>query len=385
MPRTRRLLISALAFALLFVFSTGALAEKAIKKVDPTVKVNKNSFTIRPGIDTEMTLTLSMPGFLSVRTLDKDGGEIETLFTDREYPSGPSSFAWNCARQDDGSFYPDGEYRLGFTLRDEYGNVSKETTIKIKTGEPRPVVSNVQFSNDNKKKPWTFTADLSMAGSVRLDIFNATNLDNSIYEIDGIDKAKAGTVTVAWDGKIVEKEDNKVVDSYSLSPGNYAVRVVLTDKDDEESDDEPIFITVVDDKNMTPYLTGTEPEIPPEPEEEPAPEEEDDDDADDNGDDAETKDAKDDGKDDEKTPSKKTTKDADDDDDRTIGKAIKNDINVRSKPTTGKKGVRITRLRLNETATILETVTGEDGETWYYIHTRGGDEGYVLASLIEIQ
>ncbi len=379
MPRTRRMLVSALALALIFVFSTGALAEKAIKKVDPTIKVNKNSFTIRPGIDTEMTLTLSMPGFLSVRTLDKDGGEIETLFTDREYPSGPSSFAWNCARQDDGSFYPDGEYRLGFTLRDEFGNVSKESTVKIKTGQPRPVVSNVQFSNENKKKPWTFTVDLSMNGSVRLDIFNATNLDNSIYEIDGIEKAKAGTATIAWDGKIVEKEDNKVVDSYSLSPGNYAVRVVLIDKDDEESDDEPIFITVVDDKDMTPYITGTEPEITPEPEEEEEPASEDDEEEDDSGD---VMDAEDDGKDAEKTTSK-SAKDTESDDDRTIGKAIKNDVNVRSKPT--KKGVRITRLRLNETATILDTVTDDDGETWYYIHTRGGDEGYVLGSLIEIQ
>ena len=130
---------------------------------------------------------------------------------------------------------------------------------------------------------------------------------------------------------------------------------------------------------MTPYITGTEPEITPEPEEEEEPASEDDEEEDDSGD---VMDAEDNGKDAEKTTSK-NAKDTENDDDRTIGKAIKNDVNVRSKPT--KKGVRITRLRLNETATILDTVTDDDGETWYYIHTRGGDEGYVLGSLIEIQ
>ena len=45
--------------------------------------------------------------------------------------------------------------------------------------------------------------------------------------------------------------------------------------------------------------------------------------------------AEDDGKDAEKTTSK-SAKDTENDDDRTIGKAIKNDVNVRSKPT--KKG-----------------------------------------------
>ena len=382
MPRIRHLIFSLLTVLLSLLFAAGAFAESAIKKVEPAVKTNKNSYTIRPGIDTDMKLTLSMPGFLSVRTLDAEGNEIETLLTDAEYASGDSTFYWNCMMQDGTTFYAQGKYQLGFTLRDEFGNVSKEKLVNIETGVPRPVVSNVTFSNADPKKLWTFTADLSMDGSVRLDIFNANDLENRLYEIEGINKAKAGNVTLAWDGKIVEKEGNKVVDSYTLLPGDYAARVVLIDKDEEESEDEPVFITVVDDANSTPYITGTEPEIVSTPEPQPEDEDEDEEDPDDEktGDDEASGDE-------EKPASPKSasaqSNDGGREDDRTIGKAIKNDVNVRAKPTT--KGVRITRLKRGETATVLNTVTGDDGDEWYYIHTRGGDEGYVLASLIEIQ
>lgn len=378
MPRIRHLVFSLFAVLLSLLFAAGAFAESAIKKAEPAVKTNKNSYTIRPGIDTEIELTLSMPGFLTVRTLDAEGNELETLVTDAEYPSGDSGFGWNCVMQDGKTLYAQGKYQLGFTLRDEFGNVSKEKRVNVETGVPRPSVTNVVFSNENAKKPWTFTADLSMDGSVRLDIFNASDLENRLYEIEGINKAKAGSVTLAWDGKIVEKEDNKVIDTYTLLPGDYAVRVVLTDKDDEESEDDPVFITVVADQNSTPYITGTEPEIKstPEPQDEDEP---DDEEADgDKGDEANTDDG-------EKPKSKPDASDASDksEDDRTLGKAIKNDVNVRAKPST--KSVRITRLQRGETATILDTATGDDGEEWYYIHTRGGDEGYVLGSLIEIQ
>lgn len=378
MPRIRHLVISLFVILLSLSFAACAFAESAIKKAEPAVKTNKNSYTIRPGIDTQIELTLSMPGFLTVRTLDAEGNELETLVTDAEYASGDSSFYWNCVMQDGKTLYAQGKYQLGFTLRDEFGNVSKEKRVNVETGVPRPSVTNVVFSNENAKKPWTFTADLSMDGSVRLDIFNANDLENRLYEIEGIDKAKAGSVTLAWDGKIVEKEDNKVIDTYTLLPGDYAVRVVLTDKEDEESEDEPVLITVVADQNSTPYITGTEPEIKstPEPrdEEEPAGEDADGDD----GDEADT----DDGEEPKSKPSASDTSDKSEDD-RTLGKAIKNDVNVRAKPST--KSVRITRLQRGDTATILDTVTGDDGEEWHYIHTRGGDEGYVLGSLIEIQ
>lgn len=353
MPRIRRLLIFALLALLALLPAVGVSAEEAIRQVDPKVETDAKSYTLRPGLETDMTLTLSMPGFLTVRALSADEIELETVCTDVEFPSGKSVFSWN-GEHPDGSFYDQGEYKLGFTLRDEYGNVSAEKLVKIEVGEPRPVVSNVSFSNENAKKPWTFDVTLSVAGSVRLDIFRTSNLQSPACQIDVSKKAEAGDATIAWDGEL-ESGD-------TLAPGDYAVRVVLIDKDDVESLDELVYITVVEeDKSVMPYLTGSEPTVETEDGDPDAAESDSDDEADrDTADDEEEKKG-----------------------DSNTAIVLKPDVNLRAKPTTD--SVRILFLDKNDVVTVLDTTTAENGELWYHVYARSGYEGYVRGDLLELQ
>lgn len=58
-------------------------------------------------------------------------------------------------------------------------------------------------------------------------------------------------------------------------------------------------------------------------------------------------------------------------------------LNVRSGPGTGYS--ILTYLDSSETMTILETVTGTDGNPWYYISTEFGYQGYVSASYVQTE
>ncbi len=356
MPRIRRLLIFALLALIALLPAAGVLAEEAIRQVDPKVETDAKSYTLRPGLATDMTLTLSMPGFLTVRALSADEVELETICTDMEFPSGKSVFSWN-GEHPDGSFYDQGEYQLGFVLRDEYGNVSSEKLVKVEVGEPRPVVSNVSFSNESAKKPWTFDVTLSMAGSVRLDIFRTSNLQSPACQIEVSKKAEAGTATIAWDGKL-ESGD-------TLAPGDYAVRVVLIDKDDVESYDELVYITVVEEgKSVMPYLTGTEPAA----EDEAA---------------GDAQDGEEPSAGDEEDRETTSNDDGEQKGDSNSALVLKPDVNLRAKPTTD--SVRILFLDKGEFVTVLDTVTAENGEVWYHVYAHGGYEGYVRGDLLELQ
>ena len=83
MPRIRRLLIFALLALLALLPAVGVSAEEAIRQVDPKVETDAKSYTLRPGLETDMTLTLSMPGFLTVRALSAD--EVALLDAGEEY------------------------------------------------------------------------------------------------------------------------------------------------------------------------------------------------------------------------------------------------------------------------------------------------------------
>ena len=63
------------------------------------------------------------------------------------------------------------------------------------------------------------------------------------------------------------------------------------------------------------------------------------------------------------------------------GKTNTNAVNVRSKPSV--KGKKVDKLDAGTVVTIIGSVTGDDGKTWYQIKTPEGDDGYVRSDLLD--
>ena len=124
-------LIPALLLCLaLAAMNTTAFAAPKEATTKPTIKITLPKGTIRGGVGDDLTITPSVPGFLTLKLYSKDGGEIATLLDHAEVHTKANTVEFS-ASDADGEPLAEGSYVLSATMVNQYGTESKETTAEI--------------------------------------------------------------------------------------------------------------------------------------------------------------------------------------------------------------------------------------------------------------
>ena len=152
MKRNRLILALALCLALICLSTTALAATKAATTV-PTLKLTAVKGTLRSGAQYDLTVTPSVPGFLTLRILDANGMEVALVCEHVEMHTKANSVPFRAADAE-GQPLPAGSYTLSASMVNQYGLSSKEATGKITVGDPCPSLKNVTVSSP---KPFNLT------------------------------------------------------------------------------------------------------------------------------------------------------------------------------------------------------------------------------------
>ena len=144
MKRIRLILALSLCLALACLCSTGLAAPKAATAV-PTLKVSAPKGTLRGGVEQEITVTPSVPGFLTLRMLDDSGAEVALICENQEVHTKANVVTFDMT-DGYGEPLPTGSYVLSGTVTSQYGVTSKEATAKFKLGEALPRLLDVSMT-----------------------------------------------------------------------------------------------------------------------------------------------------------------------------------------------------------------------------------------------
>lgn len=241
-------LIPALMLCLVLIaMSTSALAAPKAATTVPTVKITVPKGTIRGGVGDDLTITPSMPGFLTLKLLTEDGAELATLCDFAEVHTKANTIEFE-AVDSNGDSLPEGSYVLSATMVSQYGVQSKETTAKIKLGSPKPQLSNVSISSDDS---FRLTVDYYAAfddkegASVMLSLYRsnpqAMYFDDFPEEELKTPGASSATLNLLSDN------------SFATAVGYYAVRGTVTEIGSGISSNE-IDVAFVIDADGAAYL-----------------------------------------------------------------------------------------------------------------------------------
>lgn len=247
---------------------SSAFAASDERKTRPTIKVNSKD-TMRPGAEREISITCSKPGFLNAAVIDGEGNEVVVLCEEMEVSTGKTILTWDGLDENGEYTQTAGKYNLTMSMRDEWGNQTKtEVVSALKIGDPRPSVSDVTFTYNQKNGKWIITGTASMKGYLLIDLHTSKNLEDRYlvvangYEKEDKDaqiKTAGQQFTWEWSGKVEDEEDGKTK-YYDLDPGYYALSVYLDDNDNVRSEKVIVYVSVGADKKRTAYITGEEPE-----------------------------------------------------------------------------------------------------------------------------
>lgn len=268
MSGIRRMIAFIVCLCVLMTLMPGAaMAATDERKTRPTVKVSSKD-TMRPGAQCQVVVNCSKPGFLNARILDGEAAEVAVLCEEMEVSSGKTTLTWDGMLENGQAAETGGKYSIALTMHDEWGNETKSEVVEtLKIGELRPAVSDVAFTYDAKNKAWVITGTASMKGSLMIDLYMASNLNDCYMRVaDGHEKAQKNAqiqeanqaFALTWDGKVAMEDDGKTY-YYPLDPGYYALGVYLDDADGILSEKSIIYVSVGGDANRTPYITGEEP------------------------------------------------------------------------------------------------------------------------------
>ena len=156
MKRIRLIAALLLCLAMTAQFAPASAASKAAT-TKPTVKISVPKGAMRGGIGGELTITPSVPGFLTLKLLTEDGVEILTLCENMEVHTKANAIEFD-AVDPDGASLQEGSYQLSATLVNQYGNESKEATVKFKLGSPKPELSDVNVEASKPSTPRSMTS-----------------------------------------------------------------------------------------------------------------------------------------------------------------------------------------------------------------------------------
>ena len=150
MKRIRLIPVLLICLAMVAMSATAFAAPKEAT-TKPTIKITLPKGTIRGGVGGDLTISPSVPGFLTLKLLSEDGYELATLCENQEVHTKGNSFEFTAA-DENGEPLSEGSYVLSANMVNQYGTAAKETTAKLKIGSPRPSLSVTDISSTKKFK-----------------------------------------------------------------------------------------------------------------------------------------------------------------------------------------------------------------------------------------
>ncbi|MBR2943009.1 MAG: L,D-transpeptidase [Clostridia bacterium] len=245
MKRIRLIAALLLCLALTAQFAPASAASKAAT-TKPTVKITVPKGAMRGGIGGELTITPSVPGFLSLKLLTADGAEILTLCDNMEVHTKENVIEFD-AVDPDGASLPQGSYQLSATLINQYGNESKDTTAAFKLGSPKPELSDVSVETAKAFKPtisFYATFDDKLA-TVSLSLNRVSPQAMYFDDFPEVELKASGAGSVSID----LKKDNKL----PSAAGYYTAKGAIVE-DNTGAASNPIEIDFVVDAEGNAYL-----------------------------------------------------------------------------------------------------------------------------------
>lgn len=230
MKRIRLIPVLLLCLALTAMSATAFAAPKEAT-TKPTIKITLPKGTIRGGVGGDLTITPSAPGFLTLKLLSKDGGEIATLLDNAEVHTKANTFEFGAA-DENGDPLAEGSYVLSASMVNQYGTASKETTAEVKVGSSRPVLTVTNVSSTKKFK---LTVDVQTefddkAATVSLSLYRTNPQAMYLDDFEDIELKKPG----AGSGSLNIMDDNTLPSGV----GYYKVTgYTLEDNNDISSED----------------------------------------------------------------------------------------------------------------------------------------------------
>ena len=199
MRRIRLIPALLLCLALLTTSATAYAAPKEAT-TKPTIKITLPKGAFRGGVGGDLTVTPSVPGFLTLRLLTKDGGEIATLLDNAEVHTKANTIEF-AASDENGDPLSEGSYVLSATMVNQYGTESKETTAEIKVGASRPTLTVTGVSSTKKFKV-TVDAQAEFhdkAATIMLSLTRTNPQAMYIDDFEDIELKKSGSGSVSLD------------------------------------------------------------------------------------------------------------------------------------------------------------------------------------------
>lgn len=242
MKRIRLIPALLLCLALLAMSATAYAAPKEAT-TKPTIKITLPKGAFRGGVGGDLTVTPSVPGFLTLKLLSKDGGEIATLLDHAEVHTKANTVEFT-ASDENGDPLAEGSYVLSASMINQYGTASKETTAELKIGAPRPTLTIDSVSSTKKFK---LTANVQAAfegkaATITLSLFRTNPQAVYIDDFEDIELKKPGTGS-----KTLDIMDGN---AFRSGVGYYKLTGVVTEDNSGISSEDIEFEFVIDEDGV---------------------------------------------------------------------------------------------------------------------------------------
>lgn len=238
MKRIRLIPVLLLCLAMT-ALSANALAAPKAATTKPTVKISVPGGAMRGGVGGDIAVTPSVPGFLTLKLHASDGAELLTICENKEVHTRENLFAFE-AYDADGVALAKGDYQLCATMVDQYGNVSKEATSKLKLGSPKPALDGVAVSSTADFK-LTVSANAQFDDSGATVLFSLYRTNPQAMYFDDFPEAE-----IKAPGAVSATLDLKDGNALSSPAGYYTVKGVVTESKSEIDSDEIAVDFVID-------------------------------------------------------------------------------------------------------------------------------------------
>jgi hypothetical protein len=170
-----------------------AAASAAAPAAIHDVSVSRSFFSPALGQKIRISLTVTEAGTLSVGIVDRNGGPVRALVSDKLVQSGVAAFDWD-GRNDKGKVVPDDAFGVTVKLKSESGLASYSALES--RGDPLAVRSN---GYDRRSAVLSYT--LPKAGRVRIEARAKSKGGSIISRVVVRDEPRtAGAVIDVWDG-----------------------------------------------------------------------------------------------------------------------------------------------------------------------------------------
>lgn len=253
MKRIRLIPALLLCLALLAMSATAYAAPKEAT-TKPTIKITLPKGAFRGGVGGDLTVTPSVPGFLTLKLLSKDGGEIATLLDHAEVHTKANTVEFT-ASDENGDPLAEGSYVLSASMINQYGTASKETTAELKIGAPRPTLTIDSVSSTKKFK---LTANVQAAfegkaATITLSLFRTNPQAVYIDDFEDIELKKPGAGS-----KTLDIMDGN---AFRSGVGYYKLTGVVTEDNSGISSEDIEFEFVIDEDGVAYPLEGASDDV----------------------------------------------------------------------------------------------------------------------------